>query len=417
MDTDPEQSEPDFGSEDVKAAELEKIINAVILAAVSMRASDIHIDPVEDAEGNEKLLVRYRVDGVLRPSEFKIPWVYRNAVMAKIKIMTMAMDITQRKVPQTARLELLVGKVPYQFRVEIAPTYYGEACVMRVLDRGSKPLELRELGFLPDTEERFRGLLRGVGGKGSPGLILVCGPTESGKTATLYACLDAVKRPDIKVMSIECPVERPLKGVVQMHVNPMHNGFNYAMALRSAARQDPDVIMVADIGDGETASMVLETALKGLSVFSCIHTNDAPSTPVRLLHMGLRPFFIVDTLKAVLAMRLRRRLCEACKKPQNPTAAEVSVFKEHGVDLPKGTKLYRGDGCDACHGAGFKGRIGVQELMVLSDPMRDLILKDASAEALREVALKEGMRALRIDGLEKAKLGLTTVREVMGGQL
>lgn len=421
MENDPgtpdDSTESDLTDVDASAGEVHKIVHAVILAAISMRASDIHIDPVADAEGQEQLLVRYRVDGVLRPSEFKIPWTYRNAVMAKIKIMTMEMDITQRKHPQSARLSLRANNTPYEFRVEIAPTIYGEACVMRVLDQGSKPLEVKELGFLQDTENRFLGLLQRFGGKGNPGLVLVSGPRESGKTTTLYACLNAVKRPDVKVMTIESPVERPLKGVIQMQVNPMYNGFNYAMALRSAVRQDPDVIMIAEVGDVETATLVLETAMKGHSVLSSIHTYDAPSTLVRLLEMGLPPFYIVDTLKAVLALRLRRRLCEGCKKPQSPTAAEISVFKEHGVELPAGTESYRSDGCQACHGAGFKGRIGVHELMVLSDPLRDLILKGASAETLREVALKDGMRTLLIDGLEKVKLGLTTVREVLGGQL
>lgn len=215
MDQEPTPQE-DLTQDD---SEVQKIVDAVFLAAVTLKASDIHIDPVEDAEGHARLLVRYRVDGVLRPGEFKIPMIYRPALMTRIKLMTMAMDITERKLPQTARLKRRIGDADYEFRVEISPTYNGEACVMRTLDQRTTPLEAKDLGFLADTEARFLSLLQRFGGRGDSGLILVSGPHESGKTAALYACVNAIKRPDFKVITIESPAERPLHGVVQLNIN------------------------------------------------------------------------------------------------------------------------------------------------------------------------------------------------------
>ncbi|MBI3287989.1 MAG: Flp pilus assembly complex ATPase component TadA [Elusimicrobia bacterium] len=418
-----EQPKADIAEIDASAPEVEKFVNAIILTCMSMKASDIHVEPFEDPTGkNSKILLRYRVDGLLLPGSFTIPWGYRFAIAAKIKIMTNSMNITERRIPQSGRIQILAQGKPIEFRVEMVPTVYGESCVMRILDRASVQVDIMKMGFMEDTLKKFLTLLKGIGGKKNFGLIVVCGPTGSGKSTTLYAALNHVNRPDIRILTAENPVEYNLDGIVQVPVNPDvklggDKKFDFAAALRSFLRLDPDVIMVGEIRDEETAHIAMEAAMTGHLVFSTIHTNDAASTISRLTDMGLPAFMVATTIKAVLAQRLARRLC-SCKVPHDPTPDEIKIFEENGVDLPKGSKIMGpppGGGCENCKNLGYKGRVGMHELLVMTDSLRGFCLKDVAADPVRKEAMKEGMRLIAQDGLEKVKMGLTTCREVLGG--
>ncbi len=416
-----EELKQDITEVDASAPEVEKLVNAIILGALSTKASDIHIEPFEDPTGKDsRVLVRYRVDGMLRAASFMIPWGFRNAITAKIKIMTNAMNITERRIPQSGRIQLIAKGNPIEFRVEMVPTVYGESCVMRILDRKAVQVEITKLAFLEDTLDRFLGLLKGIGGKKNFGLILVCGPTGSGKSTTLYAALNHVNRPDIKILTAENPVEYNLDGIVQVPVNPDiklgdNKKFDFATALRSFLRLDPDVIMVGEIRDEETAHIAMEAAMTGHLVFSTIHTNDATSAVSRLVEMGLPAYVVVSTLKAVLAQRLARRLCDKCREAYDPRPEEIAIFKEHGMEIPSGAKFYRPVGCAECKGVGFRGRVGIHELLVMNDTLKAFALKQIAAGPLKEAAMKEGMRPIIQDGLVKALRGVTTVQEVIGG--
>ncbi|MFA6583094.1 MAG: ATPase, T2SS/T4P/T4SS family [Elusimicrobiaceae bacterium] len=416
-----DEEKTDITDIDASAPEVEKFTNAIILGALNLKASDIHIEPFEDPTGKtSQMLIRYRVDGMLRAANFSIPWSYRAAVIAKIKIMTNSMDITERRIPQSGRIQILAKGKPVEFRVEIVPTVYGESCVMRILDRASVRVDINKLMFMPDTQERFLGLLKGIGGKKNFGLIIVCGPTGSGKSTTLYAALNYVNRPDIKILTAENPVEYNIDGIVQVPVNPDiklgdNKCFDFATALRSFLRLDPDVIMVGEIRDEETAHIAMEAAMTGHLVFSTIHTNDAPSAVARLVEMGLPAYVVVATLKAVLAQRLARKLCDSCKQPYDPSPEEIAGFRDNCLEIPPGTKLYKPVGCPECKDIGFRGRIGIHELLIMTDSLKNFALKDISAGPLRDAAVKEGMRTISQDGLEKVLKGYTTVREVLGG--
>ncbi|MBI2070553.1 MAG: Flp pilus assembly complex ATPase component TadA [Elusimicrobia bacterium] len=412
----------DITEVDTAAPEVEKIINIIILAAMREKASDIHIEPFEDPKGKRsKVIVRLRVDGMLRDAKYiKIPWPFRNAIIAKIKIMTKSMNITERRIPQSGRIQVMAKGNPVEFRCEVVPTAYGESCVMRVLDRRSVQVDINSMGFLPDTLEKLLGLLKGIGGKKNFGLVLVCGPTGSGKSTTLYGCLNHINRPDIKILTAENPVEYNLDGIIQVPVNPDlklsgDKVFDFSAALRSFLRLDPDVIMVGEIRDKETAHIAMEAAMTGHLVFSTLHTNDAPSTIARITEMKIPAYLVASTTKAILAQRLARRLCSECKVESDPKPDEIAVFKEHDVPIPKGTKFYRGKGCDACKGGGFKGRCGIHELLVMDDNIRTLCLKEVAADPLRKAAVASGMRTLIQDGLMKVIQGMTTVKEVLGG--
>ncbi len=409
---------------DASAPEVEKIVNAIIVSALQMKASDIHVEPFEDPSGkNSRVLVRFRVDGFLKAANFQIPWTYRNAVLAKIKIMTNSMNITERRIPQSGRIQILAKGSPIEFRVEVVPTVYGESVVMRILDRKAVQVDINRLGFFPDTLGRFLGLLKGVGGKKNFGIVLVCGPTGSGKSTTLYAALNHINRPDIKILTAENPVEYNLDGIVQVQVNPdlklgEDKCFDFSLALRSFLRLDPDVIMVGEIRDQETAHIAMEAAMTGHLVFSTIHTNDAPSTLSRLVDMGIPGFMVASTLKCVLAQRLCRRVCPDCKTARPPTVDEIAIYKEHKFPLPANAQLYFGRGCATCGDGGYKGRCGIHELLVIDDPVRAAVLKDVNADAIRTAATAvspQKMRTIIADGLQKALDGLTTVREVLGG--
>ncbi len=416
-----EAEKKDISDIDATAPEVEKLVNAIILGALSTKASDIHIEPFEDPNGkNSKVLIRYRVDGMLRVASFSVPWAYRQAISAKIKIMTNSMNITERRIPQSGRIQIIAKGNPIEFRVEMVPTVYGESCVMRILDRASVRVDIKIMGFLPDTEKKLLEQFAGIGGKKNFGLVLVCGPTGSGKSTTLYACLNYVNRPDIKIITAENPVEYNIDGIVQVPVNPDvslggNKKFDFASALRSFMRLDPDVIMVGEIRDEETAHIALEAAMTGHLVFSTIHTNDAPSALERLTQMGLPRFVVANTMKAVLAQRLARRLCKDCKVEADPTPEELAVFEANNVKVPAGAKVCRAKGCEVCKGSGYKGRVGMHELLVLNEEIRLQLLKDPSAIPVKEIAMKNGMRTIAMDGLEKVLMGLTTVKEVLGG--
>ena len=415
------EEKKDISEVDASAPEVEKLVNAIILGALSTKASDIHIEPYEDPNGkNSRVGVRYRVDGMLRPASFSIPWVFRQAINAKIKIMSNSMNITERRIPQSGRIQILAKGAPIEFRVEMVPTVFGESCVMRILDRASVRVDIKIMGFLADTEKKLLEQFQGIGGKKNFGLVLVCGPTGSGKSTTLYGCLNYVNRPDIKIITAENPVEYNIDGIIQVPVNPdvklgADKKFDFASALRSFMRLDPDVIMVGEIRDEETAHIALEAAMTGHLVFSTIHTNDAPSALERLTQMGLPRFVVANTMKAVLAQRLARRLCKDCKTEADPTPEELAVFEANGVKVAAGAKVFRAKGCDVCKNTGFKGRVGMHELLVLNDEIRLQVLKDPSAIPVKEIARKNGMRTIAMDGLEKVLLGLTTVKEVLGG--
>jgi len=395
------QESVDVTEVDASAPEVERIVNAVIVGALQVKASDIHVEPFE-----HKFIVRYRIDGILREAPFQIPMSYRNAVIAKIKIMTNQMDITERRKPQDGRIQVSAKGNPVEFRVNIVPTVFGESCVMRVLDRASVRVDMNKLGFHPELLEKFKEALH------KPyGLILVCGPTGSGKSTTLYAALNSINDPETKILTAENPVEYNLPGIVQTNVNP-DIGFTFAEALRAFLRQDPDIIMVGEIRDKETAQIGMEAAMTGHLVFSTIHTNDAPSAVARLHEMGVPSFLISGTVEAVLAQRLVRRVCSECARPFTATDEWKTVFSKYNVDISK-AKFMKGKGCNTCNGSGYKGRAGLHEILMMDDSIRRMLTSEVSASPIRDLAVKNGMRLMIVDGLIKVALGVTTVEEVL----
>ncbi len=382
------------------APEVEKLINAIILGALQQKASDIHIEPFE-----KKLILRYRLDGSLREAPFALPYSFRNALLAKIKIMTNQMDITEHRKPQDGRIQVTAKGNPIEFRVNILPTVFGEACCMRVLDRSNIQVDMSKMGFLPDTLAKLKEILQ------KPyGLILVCGPTGSGKSTTLYAALNSINTPDMKILTAENPVEYNLPGIVQVNIN-QEIGFDFATALRAFLRQDPDIVMVGEIRDKETAQIAMEAAMTGHLVFSTIHTNDAPSAVARLHEMGVPNFLVASAIEAVLAQRLVRRVCKDCREPMKPTKEMIEVFEQNKIDISKAT-FYKGRGCGTCNLVGYKGRAAVHELLTVNNEIRSLCLTEAAAGPIRELALKAGMRTLFQDGLMKVAMGITSIEEV-----
>lgn len=385
---------------DINAPEVEKLVNAVIFGAVEQGASDIHIEPFEG-----KIYVRYRTDGILRDAPFTVPFSFRQAIIAKLKILTRSMDITERRRPQDGRILITVGSRPLEFRVNIVPTAFGESCVMRILDRGSIRVDLAKLGFLPDTLEKFEKSIH------KPyGLILVCGPTGSGKSTTLYAALNKINKPEVKILTAENPVEYNLEGVVQVNIN-QEIGFDFSSALRAFLRQDPDIIMVGEIRDKETGTIALEAAMTGHLVLSTIHTNDASLAVARLSEMGVHTFLIASTLECVLAQRLIRRVCSGCKEQIKPGTEVIKSLESVGIDPHKAT-IVQGKGCNTCKGSGYKGRMSIHELLVPTEEMRSLFLREVASGPICELARKQGMRTLWEDGMTKVARGDTTFEEV-----
>lgn len=381
------------------AAPVVKLLNYILYQAIRDKASDIHLEPFE-----AEFKIRYRVDGMLYELEAP-PSHLAVALISRVKVMA-DLDIAETRLPQDGRIELTVGGRPVDLRVSTLPTMFGESCVMRVLDRSVVALSLDNLGFYGDQKSDIRGL-----SKLPHGIVLVTGPTGSGKTTTLYAMLNEVNRPDVKIITVEDPVEYDLEGIVQIPVNEEID-VSYARVLRTILRQDPDVILVGEIRDRETAQTAIEASLTGHLVFSTLHTNDAPSAITRLADIGIEPFLITATLQAVLAQRLVRRICVTCRtfyEPGDEVLRELDVRPEECV----GKSFAYGKGCEECSFTGFRGRSAIAELMVLDERMRQLVLDRASAEALRQAATEAGMVGLRDAGLRAIYDGVTTVEEVL----
>ncbi len=376
-----------------------KLVSLLILEAFRSRASDVHIEPLE-----KKLRVRYRIDGLLHEVTGP-PRKLRGAVTSRIKIMA-GMDIAEKRLPQDGRIKLnLLGK-EVDLRVSTIPGLYGESIVLRILDKSSLLIGLDELGFLKDDQEKFNNIL-----DVATGIVLVTGPTGSGKTTTLYASLNRLNRPDRKLITVEEPVEYMLSGINQSQVRN-EIGLTFATILRSMLRQAPDIIMVGEIRDTETAEIAIRAALTGHLVFSTLHTNDAPSAVTRLIDMGIKPFLVSSSVQAILAQRLVRIICDNCKEAYEPRVDELMQL---GLDpSEKGKiKLYRGKGCGECRYGGFRGRKGIFELMIMSPTIQDMVIRKTSASDIKQQARKEGMRTLRDDGMRKVLLGQTTLEEVV----
>ncbi len=376
-----------------------RLVNLLIAKAAESRASDIHIEPFEG-----KLRVRYRVDGVLMDTESP-PKKLQAATVSRIKLMA-RMNIAERRLPQDGRIRVQVGGKDMDIRVSTIPTIYGESVVMRLLDRASVLLSLYDLGFPKEMQERFEALIR------KPhGMILVTGPTGSGKTTTLYAALREINSVEKKIITIEDPVEYQLEGVNQIQVKPKI-GLTFASGLRHIVRQDPDVILVGEIRDRETAEIAIHAALTGHMVLSTLHTNDAAGAITRLLDMGIEDYLVSSTLLAVLAQRLVRRICSNCKVPYLP---EEGAVKELGLPPATGRSLplFKGQGCPTCKFTGFFGRMGILEFLTMEEELQRLVLEKADANAIRDKAVKFGMKTLWQDGQDKVLAGLTTLEEVM----
>lgn len=381
------------------AAPVVKFLNLVLLQAIKDKASDIHFEPFE-----EGFNIRYRIDGTLLeipppPPQLALPLISRIKVMAN-------MDIAERRVPQDNRIELTVAGNPIDLRVSTLPTYFGESVVMRVLDRSVVSLDLERLGMREEELSFFREAVAQPNG-----IMLVTGPTGSGKTTTLYSALNAVNTPDVKIITTEDPVEYDLDGIVQVPINE-EIGVTYAACLRSILRQDPDKILVGEIRDLETAEIAIEASLTGHLVFSTLHTNDAPSTVTRLLDMGLEPFLVSATLHAVVAQRLVRTICTHCKTPYEPSEEELMEIDLKPEDLAD-RQLYYGRRCEHCNKLGYRGRCAIFEIMKIDEKLRELVMEQKSTDVIRAEAQAGGMRTLREAGILKIFDGLTTVEEIV----
>jgi general secretion pathway protein E len=377
-----------------------RLVNDVLFRALQLRASDIHVHPYEN-----KIQIRYRIDGIL----YDTLSLNRNVlplVVSRIKVMA-GMDIAERRMPQDGRCSVRLGQREIDLRVSTVPTSYGERCVLRLLDKSTGLLGLNELGLGNDDLEKFDGLLNRT-----HGVIFVTGPTGSGKTTTLYACLNRINSAEKNVMTIEDPIEYQLEGISQMQVSAK-KGMNFANSLRHVLRQDPDVIMVGEVRDVETARMAIQSSLTGHLVFSTLHTNDSAGAITRLLDLGVEPYLVSSSLVAILAQRLVRKVCPDCKQEAKPTEREL---RELGLGhLPSGAPVDTsvGTGCDRCFQTGYRGRTGVYELMVIDEQIQDLIYKRQSAGVIKRAALDAGLKTLRMDGAQKVLEGITTVAEVL----
>ncbi|HAU48371.1 MAG: Flp pilus assembly complex ATPase component TadA [Pirellulales bacterium] len=381
------------------SAPVRKLLNLVLLMAIKENASDIHLEPFES-----EFKIRMKADGVLQ--EMVPPPKHLSfAITTRIKVMA-NLDIAERRMPQDGRIELSVSGHPVDLRVSVLPTLFGESVVMRVLDRGVVSLDLDKLGMDDDILRPFREII-----KRPNGIILVTGPTGSGKTTTLYSALSELNEPDDKIITTEDPIEYDIEGIVQVPIDS-DIGVTFASALRAILRQDPDRILVGEIRDVETAEIAIQAALTGHMVFSTLHTNDSPATVTRLRDMGVQPFLITATVEAILAQRLVRRICKDCKEEYIPDAESLADL-ELTSDQIVGKTFYRGSGCDKCSGSGYKGRLGLYELLIMTDELRDLVVRNASTEEIRDLARKAGMVTLRDSGMVNMFEGHTTADEVI----
>ncbi len=394
-----EEEETDI-SETIQESEqppIVKIVNLMIAQALKKRASDIHIEPTED-----NLRIRYRVDGALHDI-FSFPKKSQNAILARIKILS-GLDITESRLPQDGRFKVKFENREVDFRVSVLPITFGGKVVLRALDKLNLSIGLEKLGFLPEPLALFKEAIA------KPfGMILVTGPTGSGKSTTLYSILNQLNTPDKNIITIEDPVEYLLEGITQIQVNP-EIGLNFASGLRSLLRQSPDIIMVGEIRDSETADIAVKASLTGQLVFSTLHTNDAAGAITRLIDMGIEPYLVASSLIMTSAQRLCRKICPNCKEPY-PIAG--SILDGLGLNIEKGKVFYRGKGCLSCNCTGYYGRMGVLEVLMIDDRIREMIVKKASSDQIKTYAIERGMKTLRDNGLINFLNGQTTLEEVM----
>jgi type IV pilus assembly protein PilB len=382
-----------------EAAPVRKLLNMVLLLAIKDKASDIHFEPFED-----EYKMRYRVDGVLYelvpPPRHLAP-----AIASRIKVMS-NLDIAERRLPQDGRIELNIGGNSVDIRVSTLPTLFGESVVLRILDRTVVQLDLTKVGMTAETLVRWRAVIYKPNG-----IILVTGPTSSGKTTTLYATLNELNKVEDKIITTEDPVEYDIDGLIQIPIN--HDiGVTFAACLRAILRQDPDKILVGETRDLETAEIAIQASLTGHIVFTTLHTNDAPSAVTRLRDMGVPTFLITATVEAVLAQRLVRKICQVCRTEFTPSE-ELAMQLGYTTAQVAERKFYYGRGCDKCNNTGYKGRMGIFELVVMSDELRDLVVSETSLDEFREACRRSGMKTLRESGLEAIHSGMTTIEEVV----
>jgi type IV pilus assembly protein PilB len=378
-------------------APVSRFVSLIIQEAFKRRASDIHLESIRDC-----FRIRYRIDGVLHEI-FSLDKSMQGVILARIKLMA-DMDISEKRFPQDGRIRYNIGAKSIDLRVSSLPDTHGESIVLRVLDKSNVILGVDELGFLKKDKTVFNKLLSMPNG-----VILVTGPTGSGKTTTLYAALNYLNKPDKKLITVEDPVEYQIFGINQIQVR-QKIGLDFARVLRTILRQAPDIIMIGEIRDHETADITMQSALTGHLVFSTLHTNDSASAIVRLMDMGVQPYLISSSLQAVLSQRLVRKICDNCKQEYKPTEAELKVL---GITSKKKITLYKGKGCELCSKTGYRGRIGIFELLVVNEQIKDLIYKKALSLDIRNAAMVNGMKTLRSDGVEKVLNGITTVSEVL----
>ena len=392
------------GTGEESDAPIIKMVTTLLLEAYKMRASDIHLEPLE-----KSFRVRFRVDGVLHEVQSP-PKKLQHAIVSRLKIMTGSMSIAEKRLPQDGRIQVKIGKSQIDLRVSTVPTNHGESVVMRILDKTGLQLGLPQLGFLSDDQATFEKLITLP-----DGILLVTGPTGSGKSTTLYACLNHINRPDRKIITVEDPVEYQMNGINQVQVHS-DIGMTFPAALRSMLRQAPNIIMIGEIRDMETASIAINASLTGHLVFSTLHTNDAPSAVARLVDIGVQRFLVSSAVRAIVAQRLVRRLCPKCKVPHELTDAELRGLRLERSQL-EGATVMRGTGCDHCRKLGYKGRLGIFEIFLIDDEVRNMINEGASTVELRRRARELGMRTLREDGVRKVLSGMTTAEEVISATM
>ena len=376
-----------------------KLVSLIIMEAFRSRASDIHLEPMP-----KKFRVRYRIDGVLHEVDSP-PKRLQSAIISRVKIMA-NMSIAEKRVPQDGRIQINVMGRDLDLRVSSIPTNHGESIVMRILDKAGIALGLPQLGFFSDDQQIFERLITL-----SDGIILVTGPTGSGKTTTLYACLNTINKPDRKIITVEDPVEYQMSGINQVQVRS-DIGMTFSAALRAILRQAPNIIMIGEIRDMETAEIAVNASLTGHLVFSTLHTNDAPSAVTRMIDIGVKPFLVASSTRAIMAQRLVRKICEKCKEPYQPQEAELRLLGPAAKQLAS-AQLFHGKGCADCQFTGYRGRLGIYEIFQIDDQVRNLIFEQVSSTELRIKARELGMRTLREDGLRKVVAGITTLEEVL----
>ena len=377
-----------------------KLVSLIIMEAFKRRASDIHLEPLEN-----RFRIRYRIDGALQDMD-PPPKRLQPAIIQRLKIQA-GMKISEKRIPQDGRIQVSVKGRDLDLRVSSVPTNHGESIVMRILDKQNLALGLPELGFLSDDQQKFEQLI-GL----SDGVLLVTGPTGSGKTTTLYACLGQMNTPNRKIITVEDPVEYQMTGVNQVQVN-RDVGLDFSAALRSILRQAPNIVMIGEIRDQETADIAMEAALTGHLVFSTLHTNDAPSAITRLIDIGVKPYLVASAVRAVMAQRLVRCICRECKEERTPTTRELKMLGELGAKNVQNMKMYKGAGCSVCNNTGYKGRKGIFEIFQMTEELQRLIFEQRPSAELRALAREGGMRSLREDGLLKVASGMTSLDEVL----